>query len=202
MQRSSAGRPQIMLATAASADMKKEVRSTPTTPVTLKPTTSIMVTPSSSGGQGKPHTFTIVKQDIGSSGRQRTASSSSSDHEYGQVASSSSSFSTPRTVSLAAAGASSASSGPRRTIYLTPSSSSGGTRARQVVGMVATSGGSGSSVIMVGHQGQHGGGKTEARRKLNLDTGPVDPEGFKTPIKATKRRVQDLSSPSPKKSEC
>lgn len=42
--------------------------------------------------------------------------------------------------------------------------------------------------------------KSEARRKLNLDQAPVDPEGFKTPIKANpKRRAQDLSSPSPKK---
>ncbi len=43
--------------------------------------------------------------------------------------------------------------------------------------------------------------KSEARRRLNLDAAPVDPEGFKTPQKATKRRVQDLSSPSPKKSK-
>lgn len=56
--------------------------------------------------------------------------------------------------------------------------------------------------------------KTEARRKLNMDTasaaggsssssslmGTVDPEGFKTPIKGgPKRRMGDFSSPSPKK---
>ena len=48
--------------------------------------------------------------------------------------------------------------------------------------------------------------KTEARRKLNMDNasslvaGTVDPEGFKTPIKASKRRT-DFSSPSPRKSK-
>ena len=43
--------------------------------------------------------------------------------------------------------------------------------------------------------------KTEARRRLNLDTAPVDREGFKTPIKATKRKQDCSSSPSPKKSK-
>lgn len=44
--------------------------------------------------------------------------------------------------------------------------------------------------------------KTEARRRLNLDQAVVDQEGFKTPIKASaKRRIQDPSTPSPKKSE-
>ena len=41
--------------------------------------------------------------------------------------------------------------------------------------------------------------KVEARRRLNLDAGSnVDRDGFKTPIKGTKRK-HDFSSPSPKK---
>jgi hypothetical protein len=40
--------------------------------------------------------------------------------------------------------------------------------------------------------------KVEARRRLNLDSAPVDRDGFKTPIKGTKRK-HDFSSPSPKK---
>ena len=40
--------------------------------------------------------------------------------------------------------------------------------------------------------------KVEARRRLNLDSALVDRDGFKTPIKGTKRK-HDFSSPSPKK---
>ena len=40
--------------------------------------------------------------------------------------------------------------------------------------------------------------KVEARRRLNLDSALVDQDGFKTPIKGTKRK-HDFSSPSPKK---
>ena len=42
--------------------------------------------------------------------------------------------------------------------------------------------------------------KVEARRRLNLDSAgaTVDQDGFKTPIKGTKRK-HDFSSPSPKK---
>ena len=41
--------------------------------------------------------------------------------------------------------------------------------------------------------------KIEARRRLNLDSAAVvDQDGFKTPIKGTKRKA-DFSSPSPKK---
>jgi len=40
--------------------------------------------------------------------------------------------------------------------------------------------------------------KSDARRRLVLDNNPVDPEGFKTPIKAAKRKA-DFSSPSPSK---
>ena len=42
--------------------------------------------------------------------------------------------------------------------------------------------------------------KVEARRRLNLDSAAatVDQDGFKTPIKGTKRK-HDFSSPSPKK---
>lgn len=40
--------------------------------------------------------------------------------------------------------------------------------------------------------------KVEARRRLNLDSALVDQDGFKTPIKGTKRKA-DFSSPSPKK---
>jgi hypothetical protein len=42
--------------------------------------------------------------------------------------------------------------------------------------------------------------KVEARRRLNLDSALVDRDGFKTPIKGTKRK-HDFSSPSPKKCE-
>ena len=41
--------------------------------------------------------------------------------------------------------------------------------------------------------------KVEARRRLNLDSAAmIDQDGFKTPIKGTKRKA-DFSSPSPKK---
>lgn len=43
-----------------------------------------------------------------------------------------------------------------------------------------------------------GGPRVEARRRLNLDSALVDQDGFKTPIKGTKRK-HDFSSPSPKK---
>ena len=55
------------------------------------------------------------------------------------------------------------------------------------------------------HGSHHTGGpllmpntKVEARRRLNLDSALVDRDGFKTPIKGTKRKA-DFSSPSPKK---
>ncbi len=118
--------------------------------------------------------------------RQRLSSTSSaSDHEYGQ------SFSTPQSLP--------SSGGRGRTaIYLTPSSSGGTSSLGRHVGggRTAVVGMGPTSIMMVPQP------KTEARRRLNLDAAPVDPEGFKTPQKqATKRRVQDLSSPSPKKSK-
>ena len=58
-----------------------------------------------------------------------------------------------------------------------------------------------SQNIMV-HQGSSSaspGGPAVARRRLNLDSAAlVDRDGFKTPIKGTKRKA-DFSSPSPKK---
>ena len=98
---------------------------------------------------------------------------SSSDHEYGQQ------MSTPQQ--------------QKRTIYLTPSSSSGGGPSSGVRGGSATA----SHHILVPNSQV----KPEARRRLNLDSAPVDQEGFKTPIKASKRRAPDYSSPSPKKSK-
>jgi len=41
--------------------------------------------------------------------------------------------------------------------------------------------------------------KSDARRRLVLDNNPVDPEGFKTPIKTPIKRKSDFSSPSPSK---
>ena len=55
--------------------------------------------------------------------------------------------------------------------------------------------------IMVHHQGSSSSasGPAVARRRLNLDSAAlVDRDGFKTPIKGTKRKA-DFSSPSPKK---
>ncbi len=118
-----------------------------------------------------------------------------SDHEYGQ----SGGFSTPQSLPPSSVGS---ASSVRRAIYLTPSSSSGGqvssaSSAGRVGVRTAGSVGAGPSGIILMPQV-----KTEARRRLNLDAAPVDPEGFKTPQKsASKRRVQDLSSPSPKKSK-
>lgn len=84
-------------------------------------------------------------------------------------------FSTPITPSTGSAT-------PTSRIYMTPSVS--------------------SPVVQGSH---HTGGpllmpntKVEARRRLNLDSALVDRDGFKTPIKGTKRK-HDFSSPSPKK---
>ena len=86
-------------------------------------------------------------------------------------------FSTPITPSTGSAT-------PTSRIYMTPSVS--------------------SPVVQGSH---HTGGpllmpntKVEARRRLNLDSALVDRDGFKTPIKGTKRK-HDFSSPSPKKCE-
>jgi len=85
-------------------------------------------------------------------------------------------FSTPITPSTGSAT-------PTSRIYMTPSVS--------------------SPVVQGSHH--HTGGpllmpntKVEARRRLNLDSALVDRDGFKTPIKGTKRKA-DFSSPSPKK---
>ena len=128
------------------------------------------------------------------------SSASANDHEYGR-------FSTPITPNSSLIGTPGSSgvnvggSQPvHRRIYVTPSTSRGiGGNRVQPHSATAALGGGRSSVI-VGHAG-----KPEARRKLNLDSAPVDREGFKTPIKAThgKRGLRDVnvSSPSPKKSK-
>eukprot|EP00095_Tigriopus_kingsejongensis_P003384 maker-scaffold153_size302544-snap-gene-2.25 protein:Tk03384 transcript:maker-scaffold153_size302544-snap-gene-2.25-mRNA-1 annotation:"transcription factor e2f3" len=73
-----------------------------------------------------------------------------------------------------------------RALYLTPNSGSSSLGSR--------GSGSGPAALLVPSV------KSDARRKLNLDQAAIDPEGFKTPIKAhPKRRGPDLSSPSPKK---
>ena len=109
-----------------------------------------------------------------------------SDHEYGQ-------FSTPLTPSSSSHTPSSSSA--YRRVYMTPSSvmgsSSSGRRTTSAYVM--------TSSVPSPASGSHL--KTEARRRLNLDTAPVDREGFKTPIKATKRKQDLSSSPSPKKSK-
>lgn len=126
------------------------------------------------------------------------SSGSANDHEYGR-------FSTPITPNSSLIGTPGSSgvniggSQPvHRRIYVTPSTSRGigGNRAQPQSAAAALGGGRGS--VIVGHAG-----KPEARRKLNLDSAPVDREGFKTPIKAThgKRGLREVnvSSPSPKK---
>ena len=128
------------------------------------------------------------------------SSASVNDHEYGR-------FSTPITPNSSLIGTPGSSgvnvggSQPvHRRIYVTPSTSRGiaGNRVQPHSATAALGGG--RSSVIVGHAG-----KPEARRKLNLDSAPVDREGFKTPIKAThgKRGLRDVnvSSPSPKKSK-
>ena len=128
------------------------------------------------------------------------SSASTNDHEYGR-------FSTPITPNSSLIGTPGSSgvniggSQPvHRRIYVTPSTSrgTGGNRVQPHSATAALGGG--RSSVVVGHAG-----KPEARRKLNLDSAPVDGEGFKTPIKAThgKRGLRDMnvSSPSPKKSK-
>lgn len=142
----------------------------------------LIVTPSSSSGGHRRvvtssggNTFTIVKKEV----MVTTPSSSTS-----QII---------RTVGASGGGGRDHEYGQftpnssKRTLYLTPSSSSGG------LGASSSGGAFQQKAIMIPPV------KTEARRRLNLDQAPVDPEGFKTPIKASKRRAQDLSSPSPKK---
>merc|ERR1719273_954992 len=127
-----------------------------------------------------------------------SSAASANDHEYGR-------FSTPITPNSSLIGTPGSSgvhiggSQPiHRRIYVTPSTSRGigGNRAQPQSASAALGGGRGS--VIVGHAG-----KPEARRKLNLDSAPVDREGFKTPIKAThgKRGLREVnvSSPSPKK---
>ena len=128
-------------------------------------------------------------------------STSTNDHEYGR-------FSTPITPNSSLVGTTPGSSGisiggsqpVHRRIYVTPSTSRqfGGNRGGPPHSATAVLGGQGS--VLVGHTG-----KSEARRKLNMDSAPVDQEGFKTPIKATHakrgQREVNLSSPSPKKSK-
>ena len=129
-----------------------------------------------------------------------SSAASANDHEYGR-------FSTPITPNSSLVGTPGSSgvhiggSQPiHRRIYVTPSTSRGvgGNRAQPQSASAALGGGRGS--VVVGHAG-----KPEARRKLNLDSAPVDREGFKTPIKAThgKRGLREVnvSSPSPKKSK-
>jgi len=108
---------------------------------------------------------------LGISGSQEKGASFS-DHEYGQ-------FSTPLT--------------PSSSTIHTPSSSS--TYRRAYLPATGSSGRRGSTSIALQNQQT----KTEARRRLNLDNAPVDREGFKTPIKTTKRKTESLSTPSPKK---
>jgi len=85
-------------------------------------------------------------------------------------------FSTPITPSTGSAT-------PTSRIYMTPSVSSP---------VVQGSSGTGSGPLLMPNT------KVEARRRLNLDSALVDRDGFKTPIKGTKRK-HDFSSPSPKK---
>lgn len=106
----------------------------------------------------------------------------SSDHEYGQ-------FSAPLTPS--SSNLTPSSSSAQRRVYMTPTSIVGGSSGRRTT----------STFVMSTSQASASAVKTEARRRLNLDTAPVDREGFKTPIKATKRRQDCSSSPSPKKSK-
>lgn len=156
----------------------------------------IVVTPSSSGRRGTAAAFAIVKQEslrTPMAGKMRStptaaafssggSSSFSSDHEYGQ-------YSVTPQQHIIGSGAGQ----QKRTIYLTPSTSG-----HRSFGSTTSSGGAngGGGMLVVPQV------KSEARRKLNLDSAAVDQDGFKTPIKGgSKRRSQDLSSPSPKKSE-
>ena len=79
------------------------------------------------------------------------------------------------------------SSGAQQRVYLTPSSGAGRGGAT-MASFTPTNG-----TLLVPAQ------KVEARRRLNLDSAPVDREGFKTPIKGASKRRADFSSPSPKK---
>ncbi|TRY71494.1 hypothetical protein TCAL_12612 [Tigriopus californicus] len=135
-------------------------------------------TPSSGGRRGSTSTFTIIKpegtpaQTLRSTPQHRGSLSSSSG--LGSASDHEYGQSTPKS----------------RTLYLTPNS---GSSAFGSGGHYHVNSSNGPTVIVPSV-------KSEARRKLNLDQAPVDPEGFKTPIKANpKRRAQDLSSPSPKK---
>lgn len=83
-------------------------------------------------------------------------------------------FSTPITPSTGSAT-------PTSRIYMTPTVSS-----------PVVQGSTGSGPLLMPNT------KVEARRRLNLDSALVDRDGFKTPIKGTKRK-HDFSSPSPKK---
>jgi len=83
-------------------------------------------------------------------------------------------FSTPITPSTGSAT-------PTSRIYMTPTVSS-----------PVVQGSTGSGPLLMPNT------KVEARRGLNLDSALVDQDGFKTPIKGTKRK-HDFSSPSPKK---
>ena len=129
------------------------------------------------------------------------SSASANDHEYER-------FSTPITPNSSLVGTPGSSgvniggSQPvQRRVYVTPSTSRGFGGNRSVHPQSATAAlGGGQRSVVIGHTG-----KSEARRKLNMDSAPVDREGFKTPIKAThgKRGQRELhvSSPSPKKSK-
>ena len=73
--------------------------------------------------------------------------------------------------------------GRSRHVFVTPGSS------RPPSQLSSSGGGNKSLLVPV---------KSDARRRLVLDSNPVDPEGFKTPIKTPKRKA-DFSSPSPVK---
>ena len=130
------------------------------------------------------------------------SSGSTTDHEYGRfstpITPNSSLIGTPGSSGISVGGSQPAA---HRRIYVTPSTSrgfGGGRRGTAPHSAMAALGGGGQ--VLVGHTG-----KSEARRKLNMDSAPVDQEGFKTPIKATHakrgQREVHLSSPSPKKSK-
>lgn len=163
-----------------------EIQHPPTIKREVELNSDYLLSPMSSSPALSKSLYSSSHYNNGQGGVTLASKTNFSDHEYGQ-------FSTPLTPSSSSHTPSSSSA--YRRVYMTPSSvmgsSSSGRRTTSAYVM--------TSSVPSPASGSHL--KTEARRRLNLDTAPVDREGFKTPIKATKRKQDLSSSPSPKKSK-